>query len=949
MRKHLNAMISSTMRDLPEYRKHALDACLRMNVFPIMMEHLPAVASDAIDASLQMVESADIYIGIIAHRYGYVPIDARNSGRTSITEMEYERAVTKNKPCLIFLIDNEYPLESFNIEKGDGALKLLEFKKRLLKDNIVKFFTSPEDLRGQIIHSLVSHRITDAHNLHSKYSGIVPSRPEPYIAHPYTLIQTSQLVGREYELDLLSDWAKGPQSSVFKIIVAMGGVGKSALTWTWFNEIAPKIMSPLAGRVWWSFYESDASFDNFVTRTLAYASERPLNEVEQLSVRDREAQLIALLNREPFLIVLDGLERILVAYSRMDASRLSDEDLGKKVAISKHQLRKTIDRQVGAMLLKLSQVSKSRILATTRLYPTELQNPAGKPVQGVSTTFLGGLTDEAALKLWYTVGNRGSRDLLLPIFNTFDNHPLLLRALAGEVAEYRRNPGNFEQWRRDNPDFDPFSLQATQTKSHVLAFALSGLNTKSQKVLKIIAAFRMPATYDTIVSLTVGQQDHDISDEEQLDAILRDLEDRGLMGWDRQANRYDLHPIVRGIVWRKVASEEKELIYQELHDYFSAFPLPNKVKTLEDLTPTIELYNSLIGLRKYSEAWAIYNDRVRHFIYYQLGNYHTDLELLKELPRAPNGKPLLSSTVQQVWSLLYEAMCYERIGNPVLGIERAKLAIKINRENGKQPDLASSLLSFSMMSCDVGNLKVASEATKEAITIINIFGDANWQGIAHRSYSRVLMLCGDTNGAKREFNETQKAYTPSERFIHGRSILLSRRARLALYEGDPATSYAYAYKAFKLSQYGNLSRENVFAQMLIGVSLLSLATQALDRETLTRSQQFLHRALENCKKISLIEVEAEILASLAKWYLYTDDLHSARNLGTEALQIAYECNYRIRQTDVLNLLAKIELTVGNVSEAVDYATKAYKLAWCDGPPYTYHWGLETAKATLSVL
>ncbi len=37
--------------------------------------------------------------------------------------------------------------------------------------------------------------------------------------------------------------------------------------------------------------------------------------------------------------------------------------------------------------------------------------------------------------------------------------------------------------------------------------------------------------------------------DRELDAALSELEDRGLLGWDRRANRYDLHPIVRGVAW----------------------------------------------------------------------------------------------------------------------------------------------------------------------------------------------------------------------------------------------------------------------------------------------------------------------------------------------------------------------------------------------------------------
>jgi hypothetical protein len=88
------------------------------------------------------------------------------------------------------------------------------------------------------------------------------------------------------------------------------------LTWKWFNDIAPQEMKPLAGRMWWSFYESDATFENFVTRALAYLTQRPLDEVQKIPALDRE----------PYLVTLDGLERILIAYVRMDAAHLSDDD-----------------------------------------------------------------------------------------------------------------------------------------------------------------------------------------------------------------------------------------------------------------------------------------------------------------------------------------------------------------------------------------------------------------------------------------------------------------------------------------------------------------------------------------------------------------------------------------------------------------------------------------------
>ena len=91
---HLD-MVSSHMavlEDLPEHRAAVKEACLSCGVFPIGMEHLPARDATGITVSLEMVEQADIYLGIYAWRYGWVP-DGKD---ISITEMEFDHAVERH-------------------------------------------------------------------------------------------------------------------------------------------------------------------------------------------------------------------------------------------------------------------------------------------------------------------------------------------------------------------------------------------------------------------------------------------------------------------------------------------------------------------------------------------------------------------------------------------------------------------------------------------------------------------------------------------------------------------------------------------------------------------------------------------------------------------------------------------------------------------------------------
>jgi hypothetical protein len=84
-------------------------------------------------------------------------------------------------------------------------------------------------------------------------------------------------------------------------------MGKSALTWKWFNDIAPHELPNRAGWMWWSFYESDAHYENFIIRAFAYASGQSEQAVRELKPSEREDQLWRLLDERPFVLVLTRL------------------------------------------------------------------------------------------------------------------------------------------------------------------------------------------------------------------------------------------------------------------------------------------------------------------------------------------------------------------------------------------------------------------------------------------------------------------------------------------------------------------------------------------------------------------------------------------------------------------------------------------------------------------
>ena len=78
-------------------------------------------------------------------------------------------------------------------------------------------------------------------------------------------------------------------------------------------------------------------------------------------------------------------------------------------------------------------------------------------------------------------------------------------------------------------------------------------------------------------------------------------------------------------------------------------------------------------------------------------------------------------------------------------------------------------------------------------------------------------------------------------------------------------------------------------------------------------------------------------------------MKAARELLDDVWEAAERGPYPLIHADARNVLAQIERDAGDEAAAVEAATRAYKLAWCDGPPFAYHWGLEKARGHLREL
>jgi len=139
--------ISSTFVDLKNHRNQVWRVIKAFDINIRGMEEFGAKKESPLETCLREVEKSDIYIGIIAMRYGSVD---KATGK-SYTQLEYERALEKNLDILIYLVHDENGIvKTGNIDFGEKQEKLKAFKSELRINHHVGVFTNEVDLAQEI-------------------------------------------------------------------------------------------------------------------------------------------------------------------------------------------------------------------------------------------------------------------------------------------------------------------------------------------------------------------------------------------------------------------------------------------------------------------------------------------------------------------------------------------------------------------------------------------------------------------------------------------------------------------------------------------------------------------------------------------------------------------------------------------------------------------------------
>jgi pentatricopeptide repeat protein len=988
-RQYQGVMVSSTFTDLEQHRAVLMEALRKEELFAIgMEEYVPIPGDDVISSSLNMVRKGSAYIGLISHRYGQTPVClTRNSLEHSVTRLEFDEAQRLGLPTLIFVMGDEHPVKKSDVETNLEKIKKLdEFRERGKAGRIYSVFNNLDDFTSKAIHAAAAlRRYLDEKGERTEPSKApavltttpadakpdpIPTPPAFYAEPPY--IGSHKFVGRQAQLDTLSDWANSADSHSVLLFEAIGGTGKSMLTWEWTTKRSSSVRDDWAGQFWYSFYEKGATMLDFCRRALVYMTRQPRSYFKEKNTAELTELLIHQLQAKPWLFVLDGLERVLVSYHRIDAAHLRDEEAGITDKIAHRDPCAAINPEDDDLLRALAGARPSKLLITSRLIPRVLLNKSNQPIPGVLREHLPGLRPVDAEALIRTCGITGDSLSIQSYLKTHcDCHPLVVGVLAGLINDYLPDRGNFDSWSADpsgGGQLNLANLDLVQKRNHILNAALAALPEASRQLLSTLALLSETVDYQTLCALNpqlppipeevprpkkmkqdaawrkLTEVEQKKAHEEYLDAVKRreeyererapakreeeirlaapalavvvkDLERRGLLQYDATSKRYDLHPVVRGISAGGLKNEEKNRYGRRVVDHFSqqAQDPYDQAETLDEFDNARHIVKVLFQMGKEEEAhkFIVKNNTFIQVLNSRFEAHNEILTIIR--PFFADGWGVMPAYLAKKGGVSLAkraAVCLRRINALQDAFDVSETALHVILEQNIARNLCSHLLNIASTVGEQNHLALEDRLLGFAGDIVKLTGTEKDSESYLLARFRQLSKLGRWDDAITIFQQlSDDKLLPDSRAISRHHYVVH------LYQRGKLTSeeLTNAEKESRLTKSA-LGIRNLCA--LRGFWLLERGELALAKKSLQEAVTLAHRA-------GKVDRRAEICLATAK--------HDLQEL-VEPNHIAEQFVYDLEET-CQYALANLWFSIGAKEKAKDHAISAYKWAWADGEPF----------------
>ncbi|MBI5702904.1 MAG: DUF4062 domain-containing protein [Chloroflexota bacterium] len=495
----MKVFLSSTYNDLIEHRQAAHDALEQLGLHVIWMEAFGARPEESTKACLDEIEACELFVGIYAHRYGYIP---EGTG-ASITEQEFDHAQSLGKPIFGFIVHEDYPWSPKFIEH-DKKAKLDVFLSKVKKQP-VEFFTTPDNL-AQNIASSVGRYLSQIN--FNRQSSIENRKSGS------TLPRLDFFIGREKELAVIAASLSPEARTWGALIDGPGGIGKTALAIKAAHEAPAELFERkifITAKVRELTPEGEKPLTDF-TRPAYLAMldelgrELGVEGLERLAPESRPNELRLALAGKKALIVFDNLETLPEEERTRLFQFLSRLPEGNKAIVTS---RRRAD--VDARIVRLDRLAKNEAL---------------------------GLIDELAKK--YPRLARASQKEREDLYEITQGNPLLIRWIAGQLGR----EGSQCRTIADACAFIDKAPKGNDPLEYIFGDLLETFTPDETKVLAALTYFSLPAKLEWIAQMTApstgsGQR----LPERAAETALEDLTDRSILISDLQSQTYFLPPL----------------------------------------------------------------------------------------------------------------------------------------------------------------------------------------------------------------------------------------------------------------------------------------------------------------------------------------------------------------------------------------------------------------------
>jgi tetratricopeptide (TPR) repeat protein len=1020
-KRRIDVMLSSTFSDLVRHREAVIAAMTGLQLTPLAQEFDAALSdSDLIKASLDKVDKADAYVGLIGSRYGQRPVcPVRNPEQLSLTELEFRRAVERGLSRCTFIMGADHTLTRGDLDRSmaegvDSHNKRDAFIKVAKKERITAEFTSPDDLKAKATTSFVAlqkvFELKDA-------EGAADTPPSPddnlpvappafhYVRKPY--VEKQGFAGRAAELALIDRWATG--SDAMLLFQAIGGMGKSMLTWHWLRTRAAGVRGDWAGRLWYSFYEQGADLNGFCVQALAYIRHEPPKTFRGRRTLDLGDELRRELDARPWLLILDGLERVLVAYNRAGKEHMTDEEavVARDGMGLDREPRSCFRPEDDDVLGMLAQASSSKLLASSRLTPTALTNATRQPIPGVTRVALEGLAQEDAEQVLRNASVRGDGWRIRHFLDDkFRCHPLSVGAVAGQVATFQEARYDFDRWvEHPKGGADPalIAKDLRGRQNHILAQAFGDLDDDAKALLGSIAMASIELAPDVLRILNAKRpiepakvdppcergetwdfesrqlrRERESAETDEARAVAQEkLDAHRKQDFTKQKERYESY-VAAHPAWQQKAGEADAWLAQALPDLEARGLLQYDADAGSlDMHPAIR-HTALIGLSPEARSStgshvsdALSSRPVKPFeearTREDLALVMTRVEALNAAGKFKDGWSLLSDGLDGALYRLQYGHEYLELMHPYFprGWEQGPILLPEDQHSDALDSAASSLRV-------VGKSQLATMLHTRAIKSRLADEEVNLKGVIN----------GLGNLANSVDDEGQRA--------RGERIL-SLAIRMAEADGDEDdVIWLRANQANDHINRGRLGEAEAilipFRDVVADKQLRPIReTQILvfDLYLSFRAGSFNESIAEQrLKRVrSLVERlgEIRILSMVARWRQAQSKYQGALDAFEDLISLAneagsqhlpdYEAHRAVslaalgRQEEARRVTAKVNhgkdpphvplallhLELGDQVKARTHALAGYKEAWGEGPPYHDHWLLEDCRKVLAAV